>query len=164
MQPKITIVVAMNQNNVIGVNNQLPWYIPEDLKHFKQITMGKPIIMGRKTFESIGRVLPGRDNVVITRDINWSYPEVITYNSLFKAIEAYHEYEEICIIGGGQIFEQALPIAHELHVTIIDYVVDNPTTFFPNIDITEWILISQSEIQTENGIKCQFKHYQKNSY
>lgn len=160
MKPKITIVVAMNKQRVIGVDNQLPWHIPEDLKYFKQVTMGKPIIMGRKTFESIGRILPGRDNVVITRDKSWSYPGVVVYTNPTEAIQAYSSYDEVCIIGGGQIFEQVLAIAHELHLTIIDYPVNNPTTFFPEIDFTQWKLIEQHEVISQNGIKCQFNHYQ----
>jgi dihydrofolate reductase len=155
----LTIVVAMNKERVIGVDNQLPWHIPEDLQHFKQVTLGKPIIMGRKTFESIGRVLPGRKNIVITRNLKWSYPGVEVYTSLESALLANSEDAELCIIGGGEIFKKALPIADKLHLTILDIKVDNPTVFFPEIDYTKWCLISSKEIMVKDNISCVFNEY-----
>ncbi|MCC2624617.1 MAG: dihydrofolate reductase [Burkholderiales bacterium] len=159
---KISIVVAMNKENVIGVDNQLPWHIPEDLQHFKQITYGKPIIMGRKTFESIGRVLPGRKNIVISRNGELNIPEVTVYTSLAIAILDNQTVPELCIIGGGEIFKQALPIADELYLTIVDYPVENPTVFFPKFDLLSWQLITSKEIVSSNGIHCQFKRYCRN--
>lgn len=156
---KIIIVVAMNHDGVIGVNNQLPWHIPEDLKYFKQVTLGKPIIMGRKTFESIGRVLPGRKNIVITRNKNWSETGVETFDDLGLAIAANSDHPDICIIGGGEIFNQAIPIANEMHLTIVNVDVENPTVFFPKFDLGLWKLQEQNEVTTESGVKCVFNKY-----
>lgn len=155
----LTIVVAINKDNVIGVDNQLPWHVPEDLQHFKAVTMSKPIIMGRKTFESIGRVLPGRKNIVITRNSEWQHPGVETYKSFEDAIANNQNLEELCIIGGGEIFAKALPVADKLHLTIIDIPVAKPTVFFPEINYKEWDLIGSKEVITNNGIKCAFNEY-----
>ncbi len=159
---KISIVVAMNKENVIGVNNQLPWHIPEDLQHFKQVTYGKPILMGRKTFDSIGRVLPGRKNIIISRNEELDIPGVTIYTSLAIALLDNQTAPELCIIGGGEIFKQALPIADELYLTIVDYPVENPTVFFPKFDSFSWQLISSKDITSTNGVNCQFKHYCRN--
>lgn len=155
----LTIVVAVNKDNVIGVDNQLPWHVPEDLQHFKAVTMNKPIIMGRKTFESIGRVLPGRKNIVITRNTEWQFTGVDTYPSLEEAIRDNSNFEELCIIGGGEIFAKALPLVEKIHLTIIDIKIPNPTVFFPQIDYKEWTLIHSKDLITSNGIKCVFNEY-----
>lgn len=152
----------MNHENVIGVDNKLPWHIPEDLQHFKRVTFGKPILMGRKTFESIGRVLPGRKNIVISRDADLKIPGVTIYTSLAIAILDNQTDSELCIIGGGEIFKQALPIADELHLTIVDFPVENPTVFFPKLNILAWQLITSKEIVSTTGIRCQFKRYCRN--
>lgn len=159
MTPLLTIVVAMNNMRVIGVNNQLPWHIPEDLKYFKQVTFGKPVIMGRKTFDSIGRALPGRKNIVISRDSNWSHPGVTVYNSLNAAIIDNQDFPELCIIGGGEIFKQALPLCQKMHITIVEVDVNNPTVFFPEFNLLEWTLIKQEKIITTQNIKCSFNEY-----
>ncbi|MDQ5919980.1 MAG: dihydrofolate reductase [Pseudomonadota bacterium] len=161
MDSKIVLVVAMNHDNVIGVNNQLPWHIPEDLAYFKNITMGKPIVMGRKTFESIGRALPGRINIVVTRNTSWQYENVKVFASLAQALKEMKTYPEICVIGGGEIFNQTLPIADVLHITTVDVAIDKPDTFFPEFDTDqEWQLIEQHEIISKNNnIKCQFSQY-----
>ena len=155
-KPIITIVVAMNMNRVIGVNNQLPWNISEDLQHFKKITMGKPIIMGRKTFDSIGRVLPGRKNIVISRNANFVHSDVLVYNSLLDAINDNSNHEELCIIGGGEIFTQAIQIADIMHVTFVDLIIDGNATYFPFIDLNAWQLYQSTEIITTHGVKCCF--------
>ena len=159
MKQTITIVVAMNQDNVIGVDNQLPWHIPEDLKYFKQATMGIPIIMGRKTFDSIARVLPGRKNIVITRSNDFTHENVTVYHSLDEALQYNQEHPEICIIGGGEIFAQSLPITTKLYLTIIDYPVAKPTAYFPKINFDEWQLDNTEEIISSTGIKCRFNLY-----
>ncbi len=152
----ITIVVAINQDNVIGVDNQLPWHITEDLQHFKKVTLGKPIIMGRKTFESIGRVLPGRPNIVISRNKDFNYPGISRFNSLDEALLEYNRYSELCIIGGGDIFKMALPLANKMHLTIVELPVPNATTFFPSINFNEWKLIKEEKILSVSNIKCTF--------
>ncbi|MBP9742049.1 MAG: dihydrofolate reductase [Burkholderiales bacterium] len=160
VNPKITLVVAMNKNNAIGVNNNLPWHIPEDLAHFKQITLNKPIIMGRKTFESIGRILPGRENIVITRDIYWHYEGITVFHSLEQAIKDNAFHPEICIIGGGEIFKQALAFADCLYITIIDITLDNADVFFPQVDFTQWQLVNYHQIiSKDHSIRCEFKEY-----
>ena len=159
MKPKITLVVAMNKERVIGIDNRLPWHIPEDLAYFKKTTLGKPIIMGRKTFESIGRVLPGRKNIVITRNKDWIYPGVEVVYNLEQAFQVTGDFSEVCIIGGGEIFSQALTIADGLHLTVVDVNVENPTAFFPEVNFNEWKLINHSEIISQNNIKCTFNEY-----
>lgn len=159
MKPIITLVVAMNKDNVIGVDNQLPWHIPEDLKYFKQVTLGKPILMGRKTFDSIGRVLPGRANIVITRDQAWQHAGVEVFNCVEKALKSLESQCEVCVIGGGEIFNLLLPLADKLHVTIVDVEVTKPTAFFPQIDYTKWQQVVKHEIISQNNIKCSFNEY-----
>lgn len=154
----ISLVVAMNQERVIGTNNTLPWHIPEDLAYFKQVTLGKPIIMGRKTFESIGKALPQRKNIVISRQ-NLSYSDVEVFNSLSDAINSLRDEPEICIIGGGELFSQALGLANSLHITMVDYPVADPCAWFPQIDLDKWELVSQHSIISKNGITCKFNHY-----
>lgn len=158
----ISIIVALNQQNVIGQNNQLPWHISEDLKYFKQNTLGKPVIMGRKTFESIGRPLPNRTNIVITRDARYQRDGIVCYRDLFKAIESQKDAEEICIIGGGEIFKLALPLVNKLYLTIIDYPVSGEgIVTFPQIDLNQWQNIYQEDILSSSGIKCSFNQYLK---
>lgn len=154
----ISIVVAMNHERVIGIDNQLPWHIPEDLAYFKKVTLGKPIIMGRKTFESIGRVLPGRRNIVISRS-GFSHDGVEVFTSLDDALNSTDNSTEVSIIGGGEIFSQALPIANSMHVTVVDYNVNTPSTFFPNFDVGQWVIKEQTSIVSSSGIKCVFTHY-----
>jgi dihydrofolate reductase len=133
----LTLVVAIDANNGIGIDNQLPWHLPEDLAHFKRVTLGRPIVMGRKTFDSIGRALPGRRNIVITRNAAWAHPGVETAASLEQAI-AMLGGERASIIGGAQVFNEALAVADEMIVTHIDHVFDCDT-FFPPIDPASWV-------------------------
>lgn len=129
----------MTKNRVIGCNNQLPWHLPADLNRFKQLTLNKTVIMGRKTFESIGHALPERENIVITHQPHYLAKNCKIANSLENAIfQASHD--EIFIIGGQTIYEQALPLAHQLLVTLIDAAIEGDT-FFPEIDKTKWQLI-----------------------
>ncbi len=155
-KPIIILVVAMNNERVIGADNKLPWHIPEDLQYFKQVTLGKPIIMGRKTFESIGKILPGRKNIVISRNPNFSHSGVVVYKSLLDAINDNSASTEICIIGGGEIFQQALPIADIIHITKINIAVSGNAVFFPEIDMNEWKLCQSKQITTQAQIECSF--------
>jgi dihydrofolate reductase len=120
MKPRISLIVAMANNHVIGINNTLPWYLPADLKHFKALTMGHHIVMGRKTFESIGKPLPGRTSVVITRNVNYSVPGVIVVNSLEAAISSCSDDVEIFVIGGAELYRQAISLADRIYLTEID--------------------------------------------
>lgn len=139
----MSIIVAMAHNNVIGANNGLPWHLPADLKHFKAITMGKPIVMGRKTFQSIGRPLPGRRNIVITRDRNWHADGVEIAESVEIAAQLTADDQEAMIIGGAQIYSAFLPAADRLYVTEIDKDVAGDT-YFPSISEKDWMEISRT--------------------
>ena len=161
MQQNISLIVAMNHERVIGSDNQLPWHIPEDLNYFKQVTLGKPIIMGRKTFESIGRVLPERKNVVISRS-DYHYPGVVCYHSLSEAIQQNSDFTELCIIGGGEIFKQAIKFATKLHITEVDFPVNNPCAWFPDFDKNNWNIIASKQFVSSSGIHCCIKEYIKN--
>lgn len=134
--PRLAIVVAMDRNNGIGVNNQLPWHLPEDLAHFKRITSGHPILMGRKTFESIGRPLPNRRNIVISRDPDWRHEGVERAGSVAEAIALCGD-EEAFVIGGAQIFNDTLPLVSDLIVTEIDATFECDT-WFPPVDPAQW--------------------------
>lgn len=133
----INLIVAIDEKNGIGKNNLLPWHLPADLKHFKTVTTGHPIIMGRKTFDSIGKVLPNRRNIVISRQSGLVIPGAELCSSLNNAIELCKDENDVFVIGGAQIFEQALPLANVLFLTIIheDFDAD---VFFPVINMNEW--------------------------
>lgn len=136
MSAKISLITSLGtQTRLIGRDGTLPWRIPDDLKRFKALTMGHPIIMGRKTYESIGRALPGRTNIVITRSPDFSAVGVIVTHSLDVALEKAREIEEkeIFIIGGGEIFKQALPIADKLYLTLVDDDIKGDT-YFPEYE------------------------------
>jgi len=139
----LSIIVAMAHNNVIGVDNGLPWHLPADLKYFKVTTMGKPIIMGRKTFQSIGRPLPGRRNIVITRDKTWHADGVEVASSVDEAVKATENVQEVMIIGGAQIYGAFLPFVSRLYVTEIEKEILGDT-YFPEIDRVVWKEVSRS--------------------
>ena len=150
----ISLIWAMDNNNLIGKNNDLPWHLPEDLKFFKRTTMGSPIAMGRKTWDSLGRPLPGRENIVITRNHSFSSADCTVLNS----IEAFAEYynskdEEIFVIGGAEIYHLCLPFASRLYLTRIDAEFEGDT-YFPALTMSEWKLISK-----EKGIKDEKNPY-----
>ncbi len=125
----ISMIAAMADNRVIGKDNQMPWHLPADFAWFKRCTMGKPVVMGRKTYDSIGRPLPGRLNIVISRDESLSIEGVTTVTSVEKALEAAGDVEEVMIIGGGAIYASCLAMANKLYVTYIDAVVEGDTQF-----------------------------------
>ncbi|MES2004196.1 MAG: dihydrofolate reductase [Bacteroidota bacterium] len=139
----VSLVVAASTNHVIGKNNQLLWALPNDMKFFKNITWAMPVLMGRKTFESLGKPLPGRLNVVITRQTDRKPEGVIVVSSLADAIKAagMAHYKEAMVIGGGEIYRQAIEIADKIYITRVDAVLEGDT-FFPVIDPQKWSLIS----------------------
>lgn len=151
---KTAIVVAMSTNRVIGRNNKLPWYIPGDLKFFKQVTMGKPIVMGRKTFESIGKPLPGRDNIVITRDKGWKAEGVKVAHDIEQALtmaKASAEtsgVSEVMIIGGAQIYEAMLPRIDRLYMTQVQAFIEGDA-HFPQLDWNEWEEVTREDFDAE---------------
>lgn len=134
----ISIIVAMSKNRVIGVNNQLPWHLSADLKRFKAITMGKPIIMGRKTHESIGKALPGRMNIILSSDKNYSADDCVVFDKLDAAINfAEQQQDEVMIIGGANLYQQVLERANKIYLTIIDEEFDGDA-FFPELNPELW--------------------------
>lgn len=137
MKPCISLVVAMSTNRVIGINNTLPWHLPADLKHFKSLTMGHHIIMGRKTYESIGKPLPGRTSVVITRNSDNKMPGVVVANSLQSALAACGNDEEIFVIGGAELYRQAIDVADRIYLTQIDAFISGDT-YFAELDPAVW--------------------------
>ncbi len=145
----ISLVVAMSANRVIGNNNQLPWHLPADLKHFKTVTMGHPIVMGRKTFESIGKPLPGRRNVVVTRQQNLEICGCEVFNSLDNVLTALEDEQEIMIIGGADIFAQSLPMADRIYLTIIDAEIEGDA-FLPEWDESDWSEVSRETHQPDD--------------
>jgi len=134
---RITLVVAVAENGVIGARNQLPWHLPADLKRFKAITMGKPIVMGRKTWESIGRPLPGRRNIVVSRQPGLTIEGVEVVQSLDDAVLIAKGVEELMVIGGAQLFAQALPLATRIELTRVHAAFDGDT-FLPPVDPDAW--------------------------
>jgi len=152
-KPIISLVAAMAKNRVIGKDNGMPWHLPADLKHFKAVTLGKPIIMGRKTYESIGRPLPGRQNIVISRNPDYQASGCDTVTSIESAIDLVADVEEVMIIGGGFLYSQVLPQANKLYLTFIDSEIDGDTQF------PEYEHLSLTEIKRES-----FKADERNPY
>ncbi|WP_442594337.1 dihydrofolate reductase [Neobacillus sp. D3-1R] len=159
----ISFVWAMDENRVIGKNNQLPWHLPEDLKFFKRVTMGHPVAMGRKTHESIGRLLPGRENIVITRNKEYECDGCTMFYSLDEFI-SYCESkdEEVFVIGGAEIFRELLPVVDRLYLTMI-YDEFEGDTFFPEFSLNDFELVSKERgIQDEkNPYHYEFLIYHK---
>ncbi|MFB1074648.1 type 3 dihydrofolate reductase [Vibrio diabolicus] len=125
----ISMIAAMADNRIIGKDNQMPWHLPADFAWFKRCTMGKPVVMGRKTYESIGRPLPGRLNIVISRDETLKIEGVTTVTSIEQALDVAGDVEEVMIIGGGAIYASCLPMANKLYVTHIEAAIDGDTQF-----------------------------------
>ncbi len=136
---KISLIAAMDNNRVIGADNALPWHLPADLKHFKTLTMGKPILMGRKTYKSIGRPLPGRDNIVLTRQADFVASGCLVAHSIDQACAhaAKLGAKELMVIGGAQLYAAMLPLADRLYLTLVDTAI-NGDAFFPEINHNEW--------------------------
>ena len=141
----VSLIVAAGTNNAIGKDNQLLWHLPKDLQFFKQTTWAMPVVMGRKTFESLGgKPLNGRVNIIITRQKDWSHEGVVVVHSLADALFFAKEsdYKEVFIAGGGEIYAQAMPQANKIYMTRVDAVIDGDT-FFPEINLNEWELVTE---------------------
>jgi len=154
------MVAAMAKNRIIGKDNQMPWHLPADLKHFKTVTMGKPVIMGRKTFESIGRPLPGRQNIVISRNNDYKAEGCDTVTSIEAAIDLVSDVEEVMIIGGGFLYSQMIEQADKLYLTFIELEVDGDTCFpeFEHLELKE-IARSEHIADAKNPHSCTFVDY-----
>ncbi|PGY14110.1 dihydrofolate reductase [Bacillus sp. OV166] len=161
----ISFIVAMDENRVIGKDNQLPWHLPEDLKFFKRVTMGHPIAMGRKTHESIGRVLPGRENIVITRQVNYQSEDCTVFYSIEDFVKkSKKQSEEIFVIGGAEIFNETFEFADRLYITLIHEKFAGDT-FFPEFDGSKWELVSSEKglMDEKNPYDYEFKIYERKS-
>lgn len=159
--PRLSLIAAVAANGVIGSDNALPWRLPEDLKRFKALTMGHPVIMGRKTFESIGRPLPGRRNIVISRNAGYQAEGCEVANSLSAALDSCQaDSNEIFVIGGAQIYAEALPQARRLYLTEIrrDFAGD---ARFPAFDRHHWQEISRERLRTPEGLEFDFAVYDR---
>ena len=153
---RIALIVAAATNGVIGRDNQLPWYLPNDLKHFKQATMGKPVVMGRLTYESIGHPLPGRQNIVITRQSGYEAAGCDVVQSTDAAIAAAGDADEIMIIGGGQIYRQFLSMADRIYLTRVSIELDGDTSF-PSLDDSEWRVTDRQKGATDSELDYSFE-------
>lgn len=148
---RIACIVAMSQDRVIGLDNKLPWHLPEDLKYFKRITMGCPIIMGRKTFDSIGRPLPGRTNIVASRQRGWAADGVVSVSSAEAALQKGIERarrdgaDEVFVIGGEELFRQLLNQVDRLYLTEVDTRIPEGDAFFPELDLDLWQEVGREE-------------------
>ena len=134
--PRLSLIAALDRHRAIGKGNALPWHLPADLKRFKALTLGKPVLMGRKTAESLGRALPGRRNLVLTRSGRVPFDGMEAIASIDDAL-AFAE-DELCVIGGGEVYALCLPRADRLHLTHVDTVVGEADAFFPALDMAQW--------------------------
>jgi dihydrofolate reductase len=160
----ISLIAAIGKNNELGKGNTLLWHMPADMKHFKETTMAHPVIMGRKTFESIGKPLPNRRNIVITRDVKYKAPGVETAQSISGALEKLPDTnEEIFVIGGGELYKEFMPIADKLYITHIDAGDKDADVFFPEIIPIAWNEISHVEHKADdkNPFNYTFSVYEK---
>lgn len=151
------MIAAMANNRVIGLDNKMPWHLPADLQHFKKVTTGKPVIMGRKTFESIGRPLPGRRNIIITRNSEYTAQGIETVTTPEAALKLVCDVEEVMIIGGGNIYEQFLPKADRLYLTFIDLDVNGDTQFPDYNKVANWNVKEEQDNLPDEKNKSSYK-------
>ena len=158
--PELNIIVAVSNSNAIGKDNKLLWHLPADLKFFKETTMGCPIIMGRKTYESIGRALPGRRNIVITRNANYEIGGVEIADSVSQAISLVNNEPKVFIIGGADIYSQTLSSCTSVYITRVDLDIDHADVFFPELNNLEWKMIWEEKHTADEKNKFNYT-YQK---
>ena len=152
----------MSENRVIGRNNKLPWRLPADMKHFKRLTMGKPVVMGRKTFESIGGPLSGRTNIVVTRNMQYHPDDCIIVHSIEEAFDLAKTSNELMVIGGASFYEQALPLADRMYLTLV-HATFSGDALFPQYNEEEWVEVNRSdhESDSENPVAYSFVEMQR---
>ena len=148
---KLSLIVAMASNRAIGLNNQMPWHLSADLKKFKQITMGAPILMGRKTYESIGKPLPGRSNIIISRNPSYTQQGCSVFNNIQSALASCQDYDEVFIIGGATFYQSMLAQADFIYLTQINKSFE-ADTFFPEINRNEWKEVSREDINDDKSV------------
>ncbi len=151
----ITIIAAVAENNALGKDNKLIWHLPADLKRFKNVTANHHVIMGRKTFESLGKPLPNRTNIIVTRNTNFSAKNCIVVNSLQQALEAVKNDESPFILGGAEIYKQAIKIADKLDITFVHHKFE-ADVFFPEIDKSIWKEVSRNEFKADEKNKYNY--------
>lgn len=158
----ISFIFAMDCNRAIGVNNKLPWHLPGDLKFFKNVTMGHPILMGRKTYESIGKPLPGRRNVILTQNTAYQAEGCEVFHTVDEAIEAFRE-QELFVIGGAEIFNLFAANVTRMYITYIEHEFE-ADTFMSDLDLSSWTLVSseQGERNEKNPYEYYFRIYERN--
>ncbi|WP_206367132.1 dihydrofolate reductase [Sphingobacterium sp. SGG-5] len=148
MNTKITLIVAAAENNAIGKDNQMPWHLPNDFKYFKNTTLEHSVVMGRKTFDSIGKPLPERRNIILTRDQNYTSPDVDVANSVDDVLTYCRDEREIFVIGGANVYKQFISLAQKVHLTRVHTVIDGDA-FFPELSENEWQLTSSKHHQKD---------------
>lgn len=158
---ELAIIVAMSENNAIGFQNQLLWKLPADLKFFKSLTTGNPIIMGRKTYESIGKALPNRTNIIITQQKDYIAQDCIIVNSIEEALNYVQKSDKAFIIGGEQIYKQTIESVSTLYITKVHHTFEQADAFFPKIDFSKWKLESENHLVADekNIFNATFQKY-----
>lgn len=160
----ISLVVAAATNNAIGKDGKLPWHLPNDMKHFKNVTWGMPVVMGRKTFESLGKVLPGRKNIVISRQPGWKMNGTVTVKNIDDALFVAKETDakEVMVIGGGEIYKTLFDKAKRIYLTRVE-AEPEADTFFPSLNPQEWFLVSQKnhEADEKNAYNYSFQVWER---
>ena len=153
----VSIIVAVAKNGIIGKENDLPWCLSEDLKHFKRTTLGKPVIMGRKTYESVGKPLPGRRNIVVSRNPSYEVEGCEVAHSIEEAVEMAAAADEVMVLGGGRLYADALPITDRIYLTRVDAEVEGDTRF-PDLDMGEWQEVDRwtHPADEKNDFPCTF--------
>jgi dihydrofolate reductase len=156
----LSVIAAVAENNAIGLDNGLPWHLPEDLKHFRSLTMGHHIIMGRKTYESLGRLLPGRITVIVTRQSDYCVAGALVATSLEEAVSLCGNDDEVFVIGGAELYKLALPVADRLYLTEVsgEFAAD---TFFPAYEKTAWREVARERLVSEGGLAFSFAVYER---
>jgi len=160
----LSLIAALDRRNAIGKGNALPWHLPADLKRFKALTLGKPILMGRKTAESIGRALPGRRNLVLTRSGQVPFEGMDAVASIDDALAFARDAGELCVIGGGEVYALCLPRATHLHLTHVDTIVAGADAFFPGVDAVQWRVVSREAhaADAKHAFAFEFLDYVRN--
>lgn len=157
---KLSVIVAIAKEGVIGVDNTLPWHLPEDLKRFRALTMGHHIIMGRKTYDSLGRLLPGRTTVIVTRNRDYQIEGALIANSLEQAIALCHNDDEVFLIGGAELYQAGLGLADKLYITEIDLAVAGDA-HFPQLPIEQWRETAREAHVSEKGLNFSYVTYER---
>lgn len=155
---ELSLIVAFAKNNVIGINNTLPWHLPEDLKRFRALTTGHHIIMGRKTYESLGRLLPGRTTVIVTRNKNYKLEGALIAHSLESAVDLCQNDAEAFVIGGAELYQDGLRLANKLYITEVDLSIEGDA-FFPNLDLNLWQETSREAHTSAQGLLFSYISY-----